>query len=139
MVAVREVMSKQVVNIDLKRSVYEAALILRARKLGCLIVTENSEAVGVISERDIVERLVCENRDASTTPVEEVMSWPLITGSPNWTLEEAARVMTEKKIKKLPIVEKGEVVGILTDTDIMRSAPKLHAECVKVWVEEQWE
>lgn len=136
---VREAMTNQVVTIDLKRSVYEAALELRALRLGCLVVTKGEDAVGIITERDIIERLVCKKRDSSATLVEQIMSSPLMTGSPNWALEEAARVMTQHRIKKLPIVERGKLIGILTDTDIMRCAPKLHAECVKVWVEPHWE
>lgn len=136
---VKSTMSNRILMIDAERSAYEAAQKMKDNGIDSLIVVENGRATGIVTERDFLERIICAGRDAKATGVKEIMSSPLITGSPNWSLEDAAKLMSAKRIRKLPIVENGALIGILTDTDIMLNVHKLHGEIVKVWEEPDWE
>jgi CBS domain-containing protein len=93
--------------------------------LGALVVVERSRAVGIITERDVIHRVVNAGLDPKRTSVGEVMSSPVVTITPEASIEKAAQVMVEKRIKKLPVLKNGRLVGIITVTDIVREVPHL--------------
>jgi len=79
--------------------------------------------------------VVASARDPSKVKLDSIMSYPLITVSPYLNIREASKKMKEHKIKRLPVVESGRLVGILTTFDILKTIPQLYSEVVKVWVE----
>ena len=115
---VKEIM-KPVVNIGPKQTVLEAANLMKESDRGSLLIVDGKITVGIITERDLVIRVIAENLP-HTTPVSEVMSSPLITIGTNVTLKKAARIMGEHKIRRLPVTEKGGVAGILVAFDVLR-------------------
>jgi CBS domain-containing protein len=117
------VMVREVVTIDEKASVKEAANIMNQFEIGSVITTRRGKPIGIITERDLLKRIVSEGRNAEKTKVKEIMSSPLVVISPDTDLEEAACLMFEKKIKKLPVTEKNRLVGMLSLTDIARVQP----------------
>lgn len=118
---VTEVMSEAPVDVVEKGlNVTYAASIMKERARGSLVVVDNGKPVGIITERDIVRRLVAEGKSASATKVGEIMSTPLISVGPEATLAAAVRVMYENGIRRLPIVENDRVIGIITSTDLAR-------------------
>ncbi len=118
---VTEVMSEAPVDVVEKGlNVTYAASIMKERARGSLVVVDNGKPVGIITERDIVRRLVAEGKSASATKVGEIMSTPLISVGPEATLAAAVRVMYENGIRRLPIVEDDRVIGIITSTDLAR-------------------
>ena len=120
---VRDIMVTDVITIDENASVREAAKLMSEKNVGCLVVTRDGEPVGIITERDILVRVVAEGKNPDAVRVGWVMSSPMVKGHPDMTLEEAARLMTSKGVKKLPIFEGGKLVGIITLTDLVRSQP----------------
>jgi len=120
---VSDIMTRSVVTIEIGKSVREAVDIMNKKEIGCLVVTKEGDPVGIVTERDVLKKIVVEGRDPEKTRIEEIMSRPLITGSPNMTLEEAAKLLVLRRIKKLPILEKGKLVGIITLFDIVRWEP----------------
>ncbi len=117
---IREVMSRDVKTIRPIDTVKQAATIMNENRIGSLIVISGTgELKGIVTERDILTDVVAEGKDSNTMKVEEIMTKELITISPDKTLEEAADLMTEKKIKKLPIVHEGKLIGIVTATDLV--------------------
>ena len=120
MLKVKDVMVTDLVTVKADISVKKAVKVMNDFEIGCLIVVE---AVGIITERDILKRIVVEGRDPEKTLVGEVMSKPLIVTSPETSLEEAIESMFKHKIKKLPVVEGGKLVGLVTFTDIARIQP----------------
>ena len=120
---VRDIMTTDVVTISETATVREAAKLMSEKGVGCLIVLRDGEPVGILTERDILVRVVAEGKNPDAVEVGWVMSTPIIKGRPDMTLEEAAKFMTSKKIKKLPIFEGGKLVGIITLTDLVRSQP----------------
>jgi CBS domain-containing protein len=119
---VRAVMSRPVERIDAGASVAEAAGRLATDDIGSLIV---GEVVGIVTESDVVES-VSDGRRASRTPVRAVMSAPVVTVTADATLRTAIDRMNDRNLKKLPVTDGGEVVGIVTTTDVIAAlAPDL--------------
>jgi CBS domain-containing protein len=122
---VADVMIKEVITIDEDATVKEAAEIMNKFEIGCLIAVRKGKAMGIITERDLLKRVVAEARDAGKTKVKDIMSSPLVVVEPNMDLEEAVRLMFQMKIKKLPVVEGKRLVGLVSLTDIARFQPQI--------------
>ncbi len=120
---VRDIMVTDVITISEDATVREAAKLMSEKNVGCLIVVRDDRPVGIITERDILTRVVAEGKNPDAVKVAWVMSKPIVRGRPDMTLEEAARLMTSKGVKKLPIFEGEKLVGIITLTDLVRSQP----------------
>jgi signal-transduction protein with cAMP-binding, CBS, and nucleotidyltransferase domain len=116
---VNQVMSKDVLTLDKSASLQDAAGNMKKLNIGCVIVTENNNPIGIITERDFVTKVAAEGRPLFTE-IQEVMSSPLITIDPEETIWEASEMMKEKLIHKLPVKEDGKIVGIITTTDIVK-------------------
>jgi CBS domain-containing protein len=123
MPTVKDIMTKEVVTIDAEKSVFEAAQLMSAKGLGCLIVVEKTLPVGIITERDIVRRIVAK-RSSLDAKVTEVMTKELITVDPDTSLKEAARVMSTNQIRRLPVLKDDKLVGIVVSSDFVRNVGK---------------
>ena len=123
---VKEAMNRNVKTIRPEDTVKNAAQIMNENRIGSLIVVSGTgEINGILTERDILTDVVAAGRNAEDVKVEEIMTKELITISSEKTLEEAADVMVSHKIKKLPVVEKERLVGIITATDLISYENKL--------------
>lgn len=122
---VRDIMTKTVKTVRINASVREAVRRMNKFNIGAIIVLERKRPVGILSERDILRRIVEQCIDPSTVKVKEIMSSPVITINPDNSIEDAARLMTKKGIRKLPVVEDDRLVGIVTSVDLMGAGPKL--------------
>lgn len=122
---VEDVMVRDVVTIDENSTVREAADVMNKFEIGCLIAVKKGKAVGIITERDLLKRVVAEARDVDKTKVKAVMSSPLVVVEPSMDLEEAVKLMFQMKIKKLPVVEENRLVGLVSLTDIARFQPQM--------------
>ena len=116
---VSEVMSKNILTLDKSTSLQEAAEHMKKLNVGCVIVTDSNNPIGIITERDFVTKIAAEGRPVFTE-IKEVMSSPLITIDPEETIWEASELMKEKLIHKLPVKENDRIVGIITTTDIVK-------------------
>lgn len=122
---VEHVMIPDVVTIDANSTVREAANVMSKMGIGCLIVIRRNKAVGILTGRDVLKRVVAEVKDAEKTLVNDVMSSPLITVKPHVDLEEAVRLMFSMNIKRLPVVDGERLLGIVSLTDIARCHPHI--------------
>ena len=118
---VKEVMIEEVISVPEKATVRKAAELMNKHEIGCLVVMKKGKPVGIVTETDMVRRVILDSTDPKETNVAEIMSKPLVVGNPQMDVEEATRMMRTRKIKKLPIVMKGQLVGLVTTTDIVRS------------------
>ena len=116
---VNEIMSKNILTLDKSTSLQEAAEHMKKLNVGCVIVTDSNNPIGIITERDFVTKIAAEGRPLFTE-IKEVMSSPLITIDPEETIWEASELMKEKLIHKLPVKKNDEIVGIVTTTDIVK-------------------
>ncbi len=122
---VEDVMIREVITIDEESSVREAAEVMNKFEIGCLIAIRKGKAVGIITERDLLKRVVAEAKDVNKTKVKDIMSSPLVVVEPKMELEEAVKLMFQMKIKKLPVVDGKRLVGLVTITDIARFQPQM--------------
>jgi len=122
---VEDVMIKNVVTVDADTTVKKAVEIMNKYEIGSLVVIKRNKLVGILTERDILKRVLAESRNPEKTKVREIVTTPIITTSPTTDLEEAAKLMFEKNVKKLPVVSKGELVGLVTLTDLARFQPEI--------------
>nr|WP_231619467.1 MULTISPECIES: CBS domain-containing protein [unclassified Fictibacillus] len=110
-------MTRNVDYVTPQDNVYEVAVKMKQDNVGVIPVCENDQIIGVITDRDIVVRGVAEKRPGSTK-VSDVMSDNLFTGSADMTVEEAAELMADKQVRRLPIVENNKLVGIISLGDL---------------------
>ncbi|HEU5262591.1 MAG TPA: CBS domain-containing protein [Gemmatimonadales bacterium] len=100
-------------------TVLEAARLMNARGTGSVLVLEGKKLVGIFTERDVLRRVVTEQRDPSTTAVRDVMTTSLITCKPETPVEECAGVMTQRRIRHLPVVGPDGLCGLVTSGDVL--------------------
>jgi len=122
---VRDVMTPAVKTVKVTDSVMEAVRKMNKFKIGSVIVMDGERPVGIVTERDILERVVEQGLDPNLMEVKSIMSTPLITVEPEVDMEDAARLMTKKRIKKLAVVKEGRLIGVVTSMDIVGHGPKL--------------
>jgi len=120
MVSVKDVMTKDVVTVESGKTVVEAASVMAEKDLGCLVVVVKGFPVGIVTERDLVRRIVAV-RGSFDVLVREVMSKTLVTIGPNVSLREAARVMASNRVRRLPVLDGNRLVGIIGASDFVRS------------------
>ncbi|MGG3883802.1 CBS domain-containing protein [Brevibacillus panacihumi] len=114
----REIMTKDVATVTLRDNVYEVACKMRDWNVGVIpVVDEKEDVIGVITDRDIVIRGLAEKRQGSAA-IEQVMSRDIILGQPGMTVDEAAKIMAQHQIRRLPVVENGKLVGIVAIADM---------------------
>jgi CBS domain-containing protein len=124
-VTVHDAMTSNVLTVGPKTTVADAALLMTRYKIGSLIVQSNSEPEGLITESDIISKVVSRDIKASDITIGEIMSKNLISIHPGCELNEAARMMAKNNIRRLPVVNNGILVGILTSSDVLMVSPEL--------------
>lgn len=131
-ILVREVMSKKPKVGGPDMSVQEAARSMRSAKVGSLIIIEDGHAIGILTERDILNKVVAEGKLPSELKVSDVMSSPVVTAKPDDKVSAAAKRMSQMRLRRLPVVDGGELVGMLTENDILHLSPGL-IELTREW------
>ncbi|MFT4309505.1 MAG: cyclic nucleotide-binding/CBS domain-containing protein [Candidatus Woesearchaeota archaeon] len=116
---VQNIMNKKVVAMKPTQTVYDAVSEMSEKNIGCIIVIEKSRPVGIITERDLTNKVLLKNKDPKKTELVKVMTKKPITLTPNTTIVDAARMMKKNGFRRFPIVEKGVLLGIVTETDIL--------------------
>ena len=121
----RDVMVEKIITTTKEATIEDAVNLMNKHEIGCLVAVENGKPVGIITERDLLKRALAKSKEIRNMKVSEIMSTPIISVDPAMEIEEATKLMLQKKIKKLPIVEKGKLLGLVTLTDILRIHPQL--------------
>ncbi|MEK6692757.1 MAG: CBS domain-containing protein [Nitrospirota bacterium] len=120
MVTIKKIMSKNILRVSEETTVKEAAKIMKTSKIGCLLVEKDKTPVGIITETDIVRRLVAEEKDAGITQVKTIMSSPLLSIDASKSVIDANDMMDKNSIRHLIIKEEGLIVGVVSSRDMMR-------------------
>ncbi|MFQ5909425.1 MAG: cyclic nucleotide-binding/CBS domain-containing protein [Thermoplasmata archaeon] len=124
-IPVMEVMSGNPVSVGPKETVDLASKLMKDKGIGSLIIVKNGKPVGIITEKDIVAKVVAENAQPSAVKVKEIMSSPVKTIHPHESVENAAKLMAENKIRRLVVSEGDELLGIVTENDVLSIWPNL--------------
>ncbi|MDH3361644.1 MAG: CBS domain-containing protein [Nitrosopumilus sp.] len=115
---IADVMTKSVVSIDATMTINEAAKMMEDAKVGAIIIMKNNQPVGIVTDRDFAVKVAAHAYQIST-PIKQIMSSPLISISSDETVRAAGDLMHKSGVRKLPVIDKGDVVGIITATDIV--------------------
>jgi len=118
---VRDVMSKDVATISPNKSVFSAAKMMSESNISCIVVVDNGIVLGILTETDLLRRVAEQEKDFTTIRVSEIMSSPVETIPSNLSILDAGKIMEARRIKKLPILEENRLVGIITQTDLIRA------------------
>jgi len=110
----------EVLEIEGSASVFEAVKKMVEANVGSLLVMEDGEVAGIVTERDYLRRVALEGRTDKETPVREIMSSPLIVVTPQTTVDECMALMTDRRIRHVPVVDEGQVVGIVSIGDVVK-------------------
>jgi len=117
-ITIANVMTKSVISVDASLTINEAAKMMEDAKVGAVIVMENNLPVGIVTDRDFSVKVVSHAYQI-TAPVKQIMSSPLISINSDETVRMAADLMHDRRIRKIPVIDDGKVVGIITATDIV--------------------
>ncbi|HCU85361.1 MULTISPECIES: CBS domain-containing protein [unclassified Methylophilus] len=120
-----------IISIAPNRPVYDALVILAEYQIGALAVIKDGELVGIFSERDYAREVILKGRSSKTTTISEVMTEKVITGKPAEMVESAMSTMLEKRIRHLPVVDNGKMLGMLSIGDILKETISYQQELIK--------
>ena len=118
--SINEVMTRDVSACEPNATVAEAAKVMAQEDVGPVPIVEDGRLVGIVTDRDIVVRVVAEGRDPNATTVKEIASTDLVTVSPGDDLDEALKLLAERQVRRLPVVEDNRLVGIVAQADVAR-------------------
>ncbi len=124
MAQIRDVMTTNPTTVERSTSVLEAAKVMAGEDVGPLPVTDGGRLVGIVTDRDIVTRVLAEERDAQSTTVADICSSDLVTVTPEDDLDQALRKMASAQVRRLPVVEGDRIIGIVAQADVARQAPE---------------
>lgn len=113
-----------ILSVGPEDSVFDAIKLMSYHNIGSLLVMENNELVGIMSERDYARKVFLKGRSSPNTKVKDIMSTRVICAVPEQTVEEAMAVMTEKRVRHLPVLVEGEVIGVVSIGDLVNSIIK---------------
>ena len=102
-------------------SVLDAIRMMAEKDVGALVVAEGDQPIGIFTERDYARKVILEDRQSKTTPVRDVMSTHIVCAAPEQTIEECMAVMTEKRVRHLPVLAEGKLAGIVSIGDLVKS------------------
>ena len=123
--SVSDVMSRKLITADISETADRLGRIMDEDKVGCVIITKDTHPIGIVTERDIVVKLISKNKQPSRVSAQEIMSSPLITIPPEKSVELASREMARRRIRRLPVVQGNKLIGLLTDMDLLSVSSEL--------------
>ncbi|MHC1584730.1 MAG: CBS domain-containing protein [Candidatus Syntropharchaeia archaeon] len=117
--SIREIMVRDVVKADVNATAKDAALEMVKYDVDSVVVLEDERPVGIVTEKDIVRKVVSKDVKPSSVTLRDLMTSPLISASPDESVSEVARRMAKKQIRRMPVIENGELIGFVADVDII--------------------
>jgi len=118
MAKVRDIMQKNVITIESIKKAHDAAIILKEKEISFVVVVKEGKPIGIVSERDIVRKIVADSNDAQATQLETIMSKNFKWVEPNASIESAVQKMLNNNIRRLVVLENENLAGVITQTDL---------------------
>jgi len=122
-ILVKDIMTKALISVNTETTVFQVAKMMEQGGIGAVLVRRDDNLIGIITDRDYATKIVSHNLP-SDTPVEKIMSSPLITINFDESISAAAQRMTSKKIRKLGVTDNGKIIGLITSTDLVTQLSK---------------
>ena len=123
LILVKDIMTKAIISVTNDTTVFQVAKMMEQGGIGAVLVKKNDNLSGIITDRDYATKIVAHNL-STDTPVEQIMSSPLITINFDESISAAAERMTNKKIRKLAVTDNGNIIGLITSTDLVTQLTK---------------
>ncbi|RLI93333.1 MAG: hypothetical protein DRO89_00325 [Candidatus Altiarchaeales archaeon] len=123
---VGDAMTRGVIYVKPDENVQRVAEIMKKNDIDSVIVIDNGVGVGIVTDMDIIAKVVASGKDPRTTCVSKIMTSPLITITPDADIDDAARVMRDREIRRLIVTQDGNIIGMLSEFDLVRVEPALH-------------
>jgi len=123
LILVQDIMTKAIISVNTETTVFQVAKMMEQGGIGAVLVKKDGHLSGIITDRDYATKIVSHNL-LSNTPVEQIMSSPLITINCDESISAAAKRMTSKKIRKLAVTDNGKIIGLITSTDLVTQLAK---------------
>ena len=111
----------QIYSVDPDAPVFEAIKLMQEHGVGALLVMKNRRLVGIISERDYARKVILKGRSSKTTPIRDIMTAPVVCIGPERSIEECMALMTDKRVRHLPVLKGMELVGIVSIGDVVKA------------------
>lgn len=138
-IKVKEAMVEEVVTITKDKNIRECGELMKQEDVGSLLVLENDSVIGLITATDLVREIIAKDLKPTKIKISDVMTTHLHTISPNKNLLDATKILLKKNIKRLPVVENGELVGLISYKDILKITPELNDFLLRKVEEEEIE
>jgi len=122
-ILIQDIMARTLITVNPSTTALQIAKMMEQGGIGAILINENKNPIGIVTDRDFATKIVA-NSLPLDTPVKKIMSSPLITINHNEPISAAAKVMSSKKIRKLAVTENGDIVGIITSTDLVNQLAK---------------
>lgn len=116
-----DVKGRDVWSVEPMASVYDAMKLMADKGIGALIVMEGAKVIGIISERDYARKVILQGRSSRTTQVREIMTARVVYAQPDQNIEECMVLMTEKRVRHLPVMDGGRLLGVISIGDLVKS------------------
>ncbi|MBI2539635.1 MAG: CBS domain-containing protein [Deltaproteobacteria bacterium] len=116
-----DVKGREIWSIAPDISVYDAMKLMADKEIGSLMVMEGTKLVGIISERDYARKVILQGRSSRTTQVKEIMTSRVVYAQPDQNIEECMALVTEKRVRHLPVIDEGQLVGVISIGDLVKS------------------
>ncbi|MFO7677548.1 MAG: CBS domain-containing protein [Thermoplasmatota archaeon] len=131
-------MTKKIITIQKDKTIHDACMLYKEKKVGCLIIKDKEFCEGIVTERDIIERTICLSQDPKKTSISKIMTSDIKTIHALDTIEKALELMKIYNIKKLPVIQDDKVVGVITVTDISKATSDIIKRFFDTWVRTRW-
>jgi CBS domain-containing protein len=120
--SIRDLMTSNPVTCEPSTTVVDAAKVMAQEDVGPVPIVDGGRLVGIVTDRDLVVRVIAEGKDPNTTTIGDIASADLTTVTPDSDLQEALDLMSASQVRRLPVVENGQLVGIVAQADVARAA-----------------
>jgi CBS domain-containing protein len=122
---------RAIYSVKLDDPVLEAIRVMAERHVGALLVMDGARLVGIVSERDYARKIILKGRSSADTPVSQIMSSPVLTVVPTSSVQECMELMTEHRVRHLPVVESGRVIGVVSIGDLVKAVIQDQQETIE--------
>jgi len=121
---------RRIWSIDPEATIYDAIAMMADKSVGALLVCSGYKLLGIISERDYARKVILQGKSSKDTRVEEIMTHPVITVTPQHTVDDCMRLITDHRVRHLPVIDGHEVVGVISIGDLVRAIIAHQAETI---------